>query len=171
MMSESLDQPESTPVDPSVELVAYLDGELDAEASRRVEERLARDTSARRELQTLEKTWGLLNWLPRTEVGESFTHTTVEMIAVKASEDARRGKGRRSGIRRLRNWSIAASVVALAVLTATTVWLLPPSPNDELMSDLPVIENLDPYIEVGDVEFLRMLKDEELFDDEARDEG
>lgn len=171
MMSESLNQPDSRRDDPSVELVAYLDGELDAESSRHVEERLSRDVTARRELQTLEKTWGLLNWLPRTEVGESFTHTTVEMIAVKASEDARQDKDRRSASHRLRNWSIAASVVALSALVAAAARMIPPSPNDELMSDLPVIENLDPYLEVGDIEFLRMLKEERLFDNEAPDEG
>ena len=40
-----------------------------------------------------------------------------------------------------------------------------PNPNDELLRDLPTIENLDQYQEIRDIEFLRELKRSSLFDD------
>src|SRR6187399_1624604 len=70
------------------ELTAYLDGELDAAGVRRVEERLARDAAYHGQLQKLERTWGLLDRLPRASVGEDFTKTTLEMVAVSAAADA-----------------------------------------------------------------------------------
>ena len=59
------------------DLVAYLDGELDDEGARRVEGLLSSDADAREEMHKLEGTWDLLEELPREEVGQSFTHTTV----------------------------------------------------------------------------------------------
>ena len=70
------------------ELTAYLDGELDAASVRRVEERLARDTAYRGQLQKLERTWDLLDRLPRADVGEKFTKSTLEMVAVAAAKEA-----------------------------------------------------------------------------------
>ena len=64
------------------ELSAYLDGELDAESVRKVERRLARDGSYQLELQRLERAWRLLDDLPRATVDESFTKSTIEMVAV-----------------------------------------------------------------------------------------
>ena len=45
------------------ELVAYLDGELDAETSTRVEQRLTEDDDYRTQLQQLQRTWDLLDEL------------------------------------------------------------------------------------------------------------
>jgi anti-sigma factor RsiW len=59
------------------ELVAYLDGELDAAARQSVEERLARDAEYRSHLQSLQQAWDLLDELPRSSASESFTRTTV----------------------------------------------------------------------------------------------
>ena len=49
----------ATPLDE--QLVAYLDGELDAESSRRMDELLATDADVRRRLQEMERTWDLLD--------------------------------------------------------------------------------------------------------------
>ena len=45
--------------------------------------------------------------------------------------------------------------------------------NRELLEDLPVLENLDAYRQVGDIQFLRTLARERLFDQErtSGDEG
>ena len=42
-------------------LVAYLDGELDEAVSRSISTKLTASLTARRELETLEKTWEMLN--------------------------------------------------------------------------------------------------------------
>ena len=62
------------------DLVAYLDGELDGDAARRIEQKLALDDAARAEATALKKTWDLLDFLPRTEPSPSFTHRTMERL-------------------------------------------------------------------------------------------
>ena len=46
------------------ELVAYLDGQLDPESARQVEQRLASEETARRRLQQLAQSWDMLDQLP-----------------------------------------------------------------------------------------------------------
>ena len=65
-------------------LVAYLDGELDEHAARDLEARLANDPRARAEAETLRRTWELLDYLPRAEASGSFTHRTLERLAVQS---------------------------------------------------------------------------------------
>ena len=91
-MSDPHDQ-----LDPAIQeqLVAYLDGELDADASRRVEEWLANDPRVRAALQRLDRTWELLDELETPLVRDGFTQTTLEMVAVAAAKDVER-LGRRS---------------------------------------------------------------------------
>src|SRR5437868_14946863 len=62
------------------DLVAYLDGELDADASQALETRLARDPVARAELEQLRRTWELLDYLPQPEPSAAFTHRTLERV-------------------------------------------------------------------------------------------
>ncbi len=51
------------------------------------------------------------------------------------------------------------------------VVLLMPDPNRQLLEDLPVLENLDEYRQIDDIEFLRMLRDAGLFREAGRDAG
>ena len=55
------------------ELVAYLDGELNEEAARQVEERISLDPKARAEADALKKAWDLLDYLPKPEPSPSRT--------------------------------------------------------------------------------------------------
>ena len=67
------------------ELTAYLDGELDEKALRRVEQRLKSDPTYLAEMQALQKTWDLLDFLPQSEPTTSFTKTTMEMVVQESS--------------------------------------------------------------------------------------
>jgi len=161
-----------TPATPLEErLVAYLDGELDAQESRAVEELLSRDPQARETLERLERAWHLLDALPRSEVGDQFTQSTLEMVTVAAEDEVRReaaGQPRR----RIRRWLLGmsgAAAAALAGYLAAAAWT--PDPNRVLLEDLPVIEDLDEYRQIDDIEFLRLLHKEGLFTQEAGDEG
>jgi len=65
------------------ELVAYLDGELDEEAAQALEARMSRDQELRAEADAMKKTWEMLDFLPRAEPSASFTHRTLERLAVQ----------------------------------------------------------------------------------------
>jgi len=91
-------------------LVAYLDGELDEAKARALEARLSTDPRARAEADSLRRTWDLLDYLPRTEASTSFTHRTLEKLAVQT--------GVRPIVRRRLPWWLRAAAWAAAVLLA-----------------------------------------------------
>ena len=168
---------ESMPHDPAndedrlrEELVAYLDGELDAEQSRRIEQRAATEPDARRMLEELDRTWHMLDELDAPSTSEDFTRTTLEMVAVAADEDAEKAKAQRPR-RRLRAglWA-AAGLIAAAAAGFLLVTSLIPDPNAQLLQDLPILENFDQYREIDSIDFLRALNNEKLFAEDA-DEG
>lgn len=145
------------------ELTAYLDGELEGEAVGRVEQRLARDAEYREELARLERAWGLLDRLPRAALDENFTKSTIEMVAVAASQEADAVLAEQPRRRRRQQWAgIAGILTALAVgfFIGTRLW---PDPNQELLRDLPVLQNLELYYQADNMEFLRMLDEANLF--------
>jgi anti-sigma-K factor RskA len=151
------------------ELVAYLDGELDASGAARIERRLADDAAYRARLAQLQRAWDMLDTLQRSEANDDFARSTVEMIAIKAVDDAKTGQ-----MRAVRQRSLAWVSVALAVLIAATSgyfflqWRLD-EPNRELVRDLPVIERIDEYRDADSVEFLQQLHEEGLFAAEVND--
>jgi hypothetical protein len=139
------------------ELVAYLDGELPSEDSRRVEERLATDADYRQQLRELDRAWEALDVLPRASVDEDFARTTIEMVAMAAQRDLADRTAtavQTSRTQRLR-W-ILASVASLAVGYVGAMVLLP-SQDKQLLRDLPVIRQVDVLNQVGDIDFLRSL--------------
>ncbi len=157
------------------ELVSYLDGELDAERSRQVEQRAAVEPDARRMLEELDRTWHMLDVLdapaghPVPWVGEDFTCTTLEMVALAAAEDAGKAKAE-APKRRRRKWLwAAAGLVGAAAAGFLLVTSLVPDPNAQLLRDMPILENFDQYREVDSIDFLRALNDEKLFTEDADD--
>ena len=145
------------------QLVAYLDGELDAESSRRIEALLASDADVRRRLQSLERTWDLLDELDAAPVGEPFTQTTLEMVTVAAGEDAARDQAEAPRRRRRRLLTAGGGLLAMAAVGVLAVAFSAPDPNRQLLEDLPVLENFDEYRQVESIEFLRDLRDKGLF--------
>jgi anti-sigma factor RsiW len=143
------------------DLVAYLDGELDGESSRRIEELLSAHPSLRLTLQQLDRTWELLDTLDKPQPAERFTRSTLEMVTAAAVEDVE--EGRTPAARRRRTALAGASLLAAALAGFLAVYGLWPDPNRQLLEDLPVLENLDEYRQVDDIEFLRMLRQEGLF--------
>jgi anti-sigma factor RsiW len=151
------------------ELTAYLDGELDAEAVRRVEERLARDPAYHAELQKLERAWDLLDRLPRSAVNESFTKTTIEMVALAASDDAAAAQQARP--RRAKHLTAALGAVAAALVGFVAGHFLWPNPNAALLRDLPVIEHFELYYQADNIDFLKLLESEGLFAEQEGEHG
>jgi anti-sigma factor RsiW len=151
------------------QLVAYLDGELDAESSLQLERRLAQDERFRQELHQLQRAWDLLDELPTPQVSESFTQTTVEMVAHSAEEELKDENTAAGRIIRL--WWMAATAT-LMVTALCTYWLVTAAlayPNERLLRDLPVIENIDLYRKVDSLEYLQKLHESGHFDEEIED--
>src|SRR5688572_5970589 len=99
------------PMDPSSlspelreELTAYLDRELEGRAHQRIEDLLAVDPAVQEEVRRLEQAWHALDELPRTEVDEAFTQSTVAMLAVELEREIDERRAARPA-RRRRQWA------------------------------------------------------------------
>lgn len=146
------------------DLVAYLDGELTGEAARALETKLSRDPAVRAEAQSLQRTWELLDYLPRPQPTASFTHRTLERLSPVRTSEARRW--RRRGL--AAGWAAALLLAGWAGY-ATFSWVVPNSPGErELLRDLRLIESKRYYDLVEELDFWRALDTPELFGDEQR---
>ena len=151
------------------ELVAYLDGELNVARRRDIERLLAEDPSIRQRLQSMEQAWETLDVLSASSVDESFTQSTVEMVAMAAETDAQE-LAQNNVRRRSTAWMTRLSGIAAAVAIGFLgVRIFGDDPNDQLLRDLPVIENVDHYRHVESIEFLRRLHAEAMFAQETND--
>jgi len=161
-------QPEGSSVEE--QLVAYLDGELSPEESRRVEALLASDGSVRLALQGLQRSWELLDQLAPEPVDGAFTRSTMEMVAVAAADEVGRSQAALPRLRR-RRWLLGVGAVAAAGLAGFALgWLWWPDPNRALLADLPVLEHFDEYRQVQDFRFLKGLVAERLFNEDRPEE-
>ena len=154
---------DETQEDFPADLVAYLDGELDAAQTRAVEERLSSDAAYRQQLRELQQAWDLLDQLPKADVDETFTQTTLAMVAVSASGEVEQAQVRRGRTRRWLWWTGSVAAVAAFVAGYVAVSVVVSRENRRLLRDLPVIERLDEYRYADSVEFLRQLEREGLF--------
>jgi anti-sigma factor RsiW len=152
-------------------LTAYLDGELDEDTARALETRLNLDPEARAEADALQQAWNLLDYLPRTETSSSFTHRTLERLALEP---------RKTGLvplRRLPGWAVglgwaAAILLAAGAGLAASGWLWPSSKDaveteEQMVRHLRVLEKYRLYEPIEDLEFLRALDDPDLFGEDS----
>lgn len=151
------------------ELVAYLDGELDSAAVMIVERKLADDEAYRERLKALQQTWDLLDHLPRSHVDQSFTHDTLKLVALSAEDDAEKSKRVATRWRQFGWVAGAATAAAAACAGYFLVTGYVSRPNDQLVKDLPLLENVDLYKHAESVDFLKQLEHEGLFVQEAGD--
>jgi anti-sigma factor RsiW len=152
------------------ELVAYLDGELSREEALKIERRMADDPKYAARLNQLQRAWDLLDTLNRSEANEDFVHSTVEMVAVQAVEEAKTQK-----LRTIRRRSFGwVGVVVLAMAVAGITYGLMSHrlgrENRELVQNLPLIERVDDYQNIDSLEFVKQLASENLFAAEVDDE-
>jgi hypothetical protein len=136
-------------------LVAFLDGEVSPELAQIMEEKVARSVSVRREVEALEKTWGMLDWLPRPEAPADFASQTITRIHSKqlqAELMQSRVKFGTSLAAKLVAW--AACLVAMAAIGFASLRYFWPDPTRDLIDQLDCIENLDTYRAIPDLKFL-----------------
>ncbi len=70
-MANKPEQLRLTP-DERADLVAYIDGELPETHSQAISTKLTHSATARREVEMLQKTWEMLDFLPRPQLPSSF---------------------------------------------------------------------------------------------------
>lgn len=164
------------------ELTAYLDGELDEEAARAIEARLNVDPELRAEANALRQAYDLLEYLPRTEASGSFTHRTLERLALSDASTVSQARPAARG-----GWpwwkSLAWAAVLLLALgigfgvASLVPWLRfsgsptgePPAIEEQMVRYLRLLENRWLYERVPDLEFLQGLDRPDLFGDESPD--
>jgi anti-sigma factor RsiW len=148
-------------------LVAYLDGELTEADTRAFATKLTQSMTARRELESLQKTWEMLDLLPRPQASGDFTERTLA-IADRSAGQGDRIASAASGLARRVGMVLALAVASalLFVLGYATILGAWPNPTARLARDLSIAENLDEYRDVGSIEFLELLdRDPELNQD------
>lgn len=158
------DESESADLDPiDEELVAYLDGEIDASGRVRIERRLADDADYRERLRRMQQTWEALDLLPRSHADDAFTSSTMTMVvadqevaATQAVQQLKTQLGRRW------IWAVAATVAA-AIAGFALVYRSLTAEDQALVKDLPVIEKVDQLHNTPSIEFLTNLQREGLF--------
>lgn len=151
-------------------LTSYLDGELPDAKRIEVESRLNADQEFRAELQELQRTWDMLDELPRSEVKHSFTKSTLELVIKDATREAAR--------ERTRSWAwplrictlVAIPIFAFAFSNLVTDFFRN-AEHRELVNNLPLIENVYYYETANDFEFLRALKKSGLFSNDDNMQG
>jgi len=149
-------------------LVAYIDGELTEVESQAIATKLAHSATARREIELLEKTWVLLDHLPRPKAPEDFTARTLTEVRRLATQGLQFQSTVSSGLRRAARAVLytLASLLAfgLGFLLMKWVW---PDPTARLVRDLPIAEHLDELRDVGSMEFLQEIANDPAFQGEA----
>jgi anti-sigma factor RsiW len=156
------------------DLVAYLDGELDEEATQALEAKLNLDPQARAEADALRQAWGMLDYLPRAEPTPTFTHRTLEKLSLVKKATSTQVAVRP---RRRLPWSAPIGWVAAVVLAGgiglVLGHFLGRSPDDGAAADEPMIQHLRVaemwryYENAEDLDFLRQLAQPELFGDDS----
>ena len=140
------------------DFVAYLDGELDEEATERIETVIGQSEVARSDMESLAQTYELLDTLDRPRAAEDFAERTMATIRVDELRpdvrDTKWYRAARDGAI-LAVWMAALTATAAAGFLATNRWVQ--TESDRLIEELPLIEQLDVYSEVGSIEFLQRL--------------
>jgi anti-sigma factor RsiW len=153
--------------DERAELVAYLDGELDEAETQAIEAKIATDPDARAELDALQQTWGMLDYLPKATPSPNFTNKTLERLTLE-DVSAQQVKPTRSPWPVAIGWAAAVvAAVGLGYGTMAFMWPTPiPNADRELVENLRVVENWRLYENADDLEFVKKLDHPDLFGDD-----
>lgn len=153
--------------DPQVaELVAYLDGELPEQDADRIERMLQSDAPLRRNAETLDRTWQLLDSLESATASGEFTQKTLSTISTISGDADESGKiPRRWSLRELLPGTLTARGLVwcfAGFLACSAGMLLSRKARRERTSavDAQILKDLDLYLlypklwRIPDVKFL-----------------
>lgn len=139
------------------DLVAYLDGELGDDEARGIEQVLASSEVARHEVEMLDRTWDLLEALPRETASAEFAAKTLKTVKVETTRTAPQWQPHvRKGLIAL-GWAAMIAAAGVVGFAAGHEWV--PRQDEPYVRELPLLKNLDAYRDAGSVEFLKELRD------------
>lgn len=148
-------------------LVAYLDGELDAEERRQIEHRMATDSDFRNKMASLEQTWNMLDVLETVPVDKTLVRSTMEMLVLDVEKEIKENEIRR----KKRTIPDLLFVILMLFLIGLIGFQLASLVGIRIftvfMRDIPVIEKLDQLQQIDSIEFLEKLNDEGVFDENS----
>ncbi len=156
--------------DDRANLTAYLDGELDEETAQALEVKLSQDPDARAEVEELKQAWTMLDYLPQPALSTSFTHRTMEKLAVEKRpvETGKMPTVRPATWLGPIGWAAAVLLAAgVGWFASQRIWQPAPDPDEALVKQLRIIEKWRAYDLVDDVGFLKQLDHPDLFGDDA----
>jgi len=148
------------------DLVAYLDGELPDDKAHQIDEIIARSEVARHEVEALARTFELLDILPAMRAADDFASKTLTNLKVMEQPFSLTDQWWFRYFKRALKigvWIISLVLCGWLGFQTTRNWI--PDHNADVLRDLPVIENLDRYEEIGDINLLKEMKRNGLFDD------
>jgi len=139
--------------------VAYLDGELNEEDTRSVEQLLANNEVARHDMESLATAWEMLDELPRSNAPKDFAEKTIATLKMEdqvtpLSEQPWFQKTTRLGSLAV-GWILVLGCGMVGFLVARSV---PPSRADALIHEYPLLQYFDSYQEIGSADFLQRLQ-------------
>ena len=157
-------------------LAAYLDGELDSKAAEAIATRLSLDAKMRAEAESLQRTWDILDILPRPEPSAAFASRTVSQVIPAPSTSGRTmvvpgpsGASAAYGAPPSRTgvWLAAFAIILAAGLGGYFGHqALAPSKSTSIeppVEDYSLMKNMRLYRNIDDIETVKQLDSPELF--------
>ncbi|MCL2622583.1 MAG: hypothetical protein FWD31_02860 [Planctomycetaceae bacterium] len=145
-------------------LVAYLDGELDAKSVRRMEDRLSVEPDLREKMTALEQTWDMLDQLETVPVDKELVRSTMEVVTLTIEKELSEGEKRHY----LRKWLDrlvpAATLLMFGVIGYQLTALAGVQRKKQFVNDIPIIQKVDIFKEIGSFDFLKALSEKRVFD-------
>jgi anti-sigma factor RsiW len=163
---------------PTEELVAYLDGELDAKASEAFATRMSLDPKLRAEADALQRAWDILDVLPRPQPSSNFASRTLsQAIPIPAPSGTQvvpyPGQAFPSASLPAQRPGAGFWLTSAVIIFAAAIGgyfghraLAPKPSQDPPLEDVTLLKNLRLYRNVDDMDYLKKLDTPELFGDE-----
>lgn len=146
------------------DLVAYLDKEVDPNVALTLEAKISNSVSARKEVEELEKTWEMLDFLPMPQPPQDLSQRTMELLAQADQRKVELGGEAVERVKAAAMIGVYVAAVAASFALGYFVTTLLPDRSERLLKDLPVVERYEEYRAIGDVEFLRLLRAQKTLD-------
>jgi len=139
-------------------LIAFLDGEAEPALAQKIEEKAAKSPSVRRELAALEKTWAMLDWLPRPQApGDFATQTITRIYSLRLHAQLVEGRLKVVLAWVAKGLAWAACIMASAAIGFGTLRFFWRDPSAELIQHLEILENMEAFRAIPDLKFLEDL--------------